>query len=86
MTIVGIDNEIKEIIKKPTVVMCKDGSPIEYRNTAGVRKIKHRDIEDKLSVHLIMYVATKGGAKESLQKFSSGDFARFLSLYKIYNS
>lgn len=78
-----INNQILDIIKKPTVVMCKDGTPIEYRNTEGVRKIKSRQI-DNIPLPLIIYVANKGGGKSSLMKFSSGDFGRFLSLYKIF--
>lgn len=78
-----IDQEILSIIKNPTVIMCKDGTPIEYRNTEGVRKIKSRDVE-KVSIHLMTYVANKGGGRGSLEKFSSGDFPRFLSLYKMF--
>lgn len=79
-----INNEIKSIISKPTVTMCKDGTPIEYKNTENIRKIKSREV-GAVSSYLIMYVASKGGAKSSLEKFSSGDFLQFLSLYKIFS-
>lgn len=79
-----INKEIEEIIKEPTVTMCKDGTPIEYKSTEGVRKTKVREINN-ISVQLIAYIATKGGGKNSLRKFSSGDLGRYLSLYKMFN-
>lgn len=79
-----IEREIEEIISKPAVIMCKDGSPIEYRDTEMIRKVKSRELND-ISIKLIMYVAEKGAGKSSLEKFSSGDFSRFLSLYKIFS-
>lgn len=79
-----INKELEEIIKEPTVTMCNDGTPIEYRNTENMRKTKVRELKN-VSVHLIAYIASKGGGKKSLEKFSSGDLARYLSLYKMFN-
>lgn len=80
----NIKKELEDIISVPTVLVCKDGEPIEYANTEGIRKIKVRKIDD-ISANLMMYIADKGGSVNSLEKFSSGDFSQFLSLSNVYN-
>lgn len=78
-----ITKEIEDIIKTPTVLMCKNGMPIEYVNSNPLRKIKKRDVK-KVSVFLASYVCEKGGDIDSIKRFSSGDFNRFLSMSNIY--
>ena len=78
-----IRNEFLNIIRRPTVLMCKSGAPIEYANSKGVRKIKLRQL-NALSPQMIHYVASQGGAKIDVEKFSSGDFNQYLQLHNLY--
>ena len=80
----SIKQEIKNIIKTPTVLRCKDGRPIEYKNSHKYRKIKVRNVNN-ISIRLMMFIAENGGDISSIQKFSSGDFASFLLLSRIYS-
>lgn len=79
----SMKKEIERIISIPTVLMCKDGLPIEYSNTVVVRKVKSRSI-GPISAPLLVYTASKGGSRDSIERFSSGDYGRYLSMSNIY--
>lgn len=79
-----IINELKNIIEIPTVLLDKEGVPIEYKNTRKKRKMKIRKI-DNISVHLLMFILENNGDASSIEKFSSGNFVSFLNMNRAYS-
>lgn len=82
---IEIEKELKEIIQIPTILLDKDGVPIEYKSSQKKRKIKVRNLE-KISVHLMMLIIKNNGDAESIERFSSGNFIGFLNRNRAYTS
>jgi hypothetical protein len=80
----NVKGELLSIIETPTVLLCKDYTPPEYCNNAKkYRKIKVRRVPN-ISVNLMSLILAQGGDLNSIEKFSSGDFLRFLQMSNIY--
>lgn len=79
-----VEDEIKDIIEIPTVLLDRDGYPIEYKKSREKRKMKIRTLKKPISIHLMMLTLQNGGDLSSLEKFSSGNYIGFLNMNRVY--
>lgn len=79
-----IENEIRDIIQIPTVLLDKDGYPIEYKKSREKRKMKKRTLTKPISINLMVFTLENGGDLSSLEKFSSGSYIGFLHMNRAY--